>query len=172
MPTKEWLEQHNKIQAYLHNELFTKLNVWMKEKNINQVSQAVVAILEHYLNNNPPSEISSQLLMEEVETLKKEVALIKASLLEAGAKLLAPKIPSEIVIAPTERIDIEFTEKDAEEDLTKSKLCEHIGLTIYQAEKAAKDQKMLVNDYLFKITGWLPGKGKRPKYYPTQDSSQ
>jgi len=35
---------------------------------------------------NTPSEISTYLLKEDVESLKKEVALIKVSLVEAGAK--------------------------------------------------------------------------------------
>ena len=48
MPTKEWLEQHQKVAAYLKPELFEQLSVWMKEKNNSQISQAVVIILEHY----------------------------------------------------------------------------------------------------------------------------
>jgi hypothetical protein len=34
MPTKEWLEQHTKVQAYLDADLSAKLTAWMKEKNI------------------------------------------------------------------------------------------------------------------------------------------
>ena len=165
MPTKEWLEQHQKVAAYLKPELFEQLSIWMKEKNISQISQAVVIILEHYLNDHPPSEISSELLREDVESLKKEVALIKASLVEAGAKSLAPKMKSEVVIAPNEQMKIEYTEQEATEGLTKSELCSRIGLTIYQASKAAQDQEMSDNDYLFKITGWQAGEGKRPRYY-------
>ena len=45
MPTKEWLNQHQKVAAYLKPELFERLSVWMKEKNITQISQAVVVIL-------------------------------------------------------------------------------------------------------------------------------
>jgi len=168
MPTKEWLEQHTKIQAYLDADLSAKLTAWMKEKNISQLSQAVVVILEHYLNDNPPSEISSQLLMEEMETLKKELALIKTSLIEAGAKSLAPKMTSEVVIVPTQRIEIQYTEQEVQGGLTKGELCERIGLTIYQAEKAAKEQGMNGNDYLLKVTGWKPSEGKRPRYYPNE----
>lgn len=67
------------MQAYLDADLSVKLTAWMKEKNITQISAAVVAILKHYLNARPPSEISSQVLLDEVETLKKKVALIKVS---------------------------------------------------------------------------------------------
>ncbi|GFE72192.1 hypothetical protein [Chroococcus sp. FPU101] len=169
MPTKEWLEQHTKIQAYLNADLSAKLTAWMKEKNITQLSSAVVVILEHYLNDRPPSEISSQVLFDEVETLKKEVALIKASLVEAGAKSLAPKMTSEVVIFPTERMNIQYTEKEAQDGLTKSELCDRLNLTIYQVDKAAKEQGIAINDYLLKITGWKVGEGKRPKYYPTKD---
>ena len=138
MPTKEWLEQHTKVQSYLDSELSTKLSAWMKEKNITQISQAVVVILEHYLNDHPPSQISSQLLFDEMETLKKEVSIIKASLVEAGAKSLGPRMTSEMIIFPTQRIEIQYTEQEVQGGLTKGELCERIGLTIYQAEKSAK----------------------------------
>jgi replication fork clamp-binding protein CrfC len=169
MPTKEWLEQHTKVQAYLDADLSAKLTAWMKEKNISQLSQAVVAILEHYLNDRPPSEISSQVLFDELEAVKKEVALIKASLIEAGSKSLAPKMTSEVVIFPTERMEIQYTEKEAQDGLTKSELCDRLGLTIYQAEKASKEQEMSGNDYLFKVTGWKASSGKRPRYYPIKN---
>jgi hypothetical protein len=166
MPTKEWLKQHTKVQAYLDADLSAKLTAWMKEKNISQLSMAVVAILEHYLNDRPPSEISSQVLFDELEAVKKEVAIIKASLVEAGAKSLAPKMTSEVVIFPTERIEILYTEQEAQDGLTKSELCDRLGLTIYQADKAAKEQGTNVNDYLLKVTDWKPSEGKRPRYYP------
>ena len=34
MPTKEWLEQYEKVAVYLKLELFEQLFVWIKEKNI------------------------------------------------------------------------------------------------------------------------------------------
>lgn len=42
MPTKEWLDQHTKVQAYLDDELAGKLSTSMKGHNIEQFSQAVV----------------------------------------------------------------------------------------------------------------------------------
>ncbi len=169
MPTKEWLEQRTKIQAYLEPDLSVKLEAWMKDKNISQLSTAVTAILDHYLNDRPPSSISTQVLQSDVEMLKKEVAAIKASLVEAGAKSLAPKMITEAIVFPTEKMEIQYTEKEAADGLTKSELCDRIGLTIYQAEKAAKEQSMTGNDYLLKITGWQAGEGKRPRYYPAKD---
>jgi len=106
--------------------------------------------------------------MEEMETLKKELALIKTSLIEAGAKSLAPKMTSEVVIFPIQRIEIQYTEQEVQGGLTKGELCDRLGLTIYQAEKAAKEQGMNVNDYLLKVTGWKPSEGKRPRYYPNE----
>lgn len=76
---------------------------------------------------------------------------------------------SEVVIFPTERIEIQYTEQEAQDGLTKSELCDCIGLTIYQAEKAAKEQGMSGNDYLFKVTGWKASSGKRPRYYVTMN---
>lgn len=168
MPTKQWLAEHTKIQAFLDEELAAKLEAWMKEKNISQLSQAVVAILKHYLDDHPPSEVSHQVLVEEVKTLKEEMAYVKTCLLEAGAKSLAPKIPDEVIVFPSEPMDIEYTQEEATAGLTKTQLCERIGLTPYQTDKAAKEQELTTNDYLLKITGWEPGEGKRPKYYPAQ----
>ena len=166
MPTKEWLEDHTKVQAYLDKNLSSKLEAWMKEKNISQLSQGVIAILKHYLDDHPPSEVSHQLLVDEVKNLKEEINYIKTCLLEAGAKTLGPKIPENVVVFPTEPIEIEHTQDEIESGLTKTQLCNRIGLTIYQADKAASEQELSVNDYLLKITGWKVGKGKRPKYYP------
>lgn len=170
MPSKEWLAEHTKVQAYLDDDLSTKLQAWMKEKNITQLSQAVVTILKHYLDDHPPSEVSHQLLVEEVETLKEEMNYIKTCLLEAGAKSLAPKIPENVVIFPSEPIEIDQTDEEKETGLTKTELCSRIGLTPYQADKAAKEQQLSTNDYLLKITGWKPGEGKRPKYYPANET--
>jgi hypothetical protein len=64
-------------------------------------------------------------------------------------------------------MEIPYTDQEAQDGLTKSELCDRLGLTIYQADKAAKEQGMNVNDYLFKVSGWKPSEGKRPRYYPT-----
>ena len=45
MPTEQWLKEHTKVQTYLDQHLSTKLEAWMKEKNITQLSQGVIAIL-------------------------------------------------------------------------------------------------------------------------------
>ncbi|WP_181280722.1 hypothetical protein [Aphanothece hegewaldii] len=52
--------------------------------------------------------------------------------------------------------------------LTKSELCDRLGLMIYQVEKAVKEQGMMGNDYLLKVTGWKPSQGKRPRYFPSK----
>ena len=166
MPTEQWLKQHTKVQAYLDKELSTKLEAWMKEKNITQLSQGVIAILKHYLDDHPPSQVSHQLLVDEVKNLKEEIQYIKTCLLEAGAKSLGPKIPSQVIVFPTEPIRIDHTDDEAETGLTKTELCSRIKLTTYQADKAASEQELSTNDYLLKITGWKVGEGKRPKYYP------
>lgn len=88
-------------------------------------------------------------------------------------------MPVEIAIAPTKRVDIEYTEVEAQAGLTKTQLCDcawrsargnRLNLTLRQAEKAAKEQKMTINDYLFKVTGWKASEGKRPRYYPARRS--
>ena len=63
----------------------------MKEKNITQLSQGVIAILKHYLDDHPPDQVSHQLLVEEVKTLKEEMKSLKTCLMEAGAKSFSTK---------------------------------------------------------------------------------
>ena len=126
----------------------------------------MIAILKHYLDDHPPSQVSHQLLVDEVKNLKEEIKYIKTCLLEAGAKSLGPKIPSQVIVFPTESIEIDHTDDEAKTGLTKTQLCDRIRLTTYQTDKAASEQELSTNDYLLKITGWKVGEGKRPKYYP------
>ena len=115
----------------------------------------MIAILKHYLDDHPPSQVSHQLLVDEVKNLKEEIKYIKICLLEAGAKSLGPKIPDKVIVFPNEPMEIDHTSDEAE-----------TGLTTYQTDKAASEQELSTNDYLLKITSWKVGEGKRPKYYP------
>ena len=143
-----------------------------ERKNITQLSQGVIAILKHYLDNHPPSEVPHQLLVNKVKNFKEEIKYIKTCLLEAGAKSLGPKIPSQVIVFPTEPIEIDHTLDEAKTGLTKTQLCDRIKLTTYQADKATSEQELSTNDYLLKITGWKVGEGKRPKYYPVAQIDQ
>ena len=167
MPSKEWLSQHSKVAAYLKPELYELLQDWKNERNIKQDSQALIAILEHYLNEEPPPEISNQFLEERVEQLEKEVAEMKQLLFNVGAKILAPKVETAKgdFYPPTELIEIEYTESEIEKGLTKGQLCKKIGLTVSQADKASKEQDLSIEDYIFKITGWKAGEGNKPRYF-------
>ncbi len=168
MPSKEWLSQHSKVAAYLKPELYELLQDWKNERNIKQDSQALIAILEHYLNDEPPPEISNQFLEERVEQLEKEVAEMKRILFDVGAKVLAPKIEAAKpdFDAPTDQMKIEYDETDVEKGLTKTQLCQKIGLTINQANTASEQQGFKsLDEYLFKISGWQAGEGKRPRYF-------
>lgn len=175
MPSKEWLAQHNKVAAYLKSDLYEQLQEWKEERNIKQDSQALVLILEHYLNEEPPPEIINQVLEERVEQLEKEVREMKELLFDVGAKVLAPKIEAAKpdFNTPTERMEIEYDETDVKNGLTKSKLCKKIGLTINQANTAFKEQGFeSIDEYLFKITGWKAGEGNRPRYFLSDETDE
>ncbi len=175
MPSKEWLSQHDKVAAYLKPELYELLQVWKKERNIQKDSQALVVILEHYLNEEPPPEISNQFLEERVEQLEKEMGEMKQLLFNVGAKILAPKIEAAKpdFNAPTERMEIEYDETDVEKGLTKTQLCQKIGLNINQANTASEQLGFKsVDEYLFKITGWQAGEGKRPRYFLSDEKDE
>ena len=70
MATNEWLKNHAKITAYLDFSLYSSLETWMKTHKIKKVSQALVIILEHYLEGNIPTEVLPETLENEVKNLK------------------------------------------------------------------------------------------------------
>lgn len=49
MATKEWLNNHAKVTAYLDFSLYASLEKWMQKHKIKKASQALTIILEHYL---------------------------------------------------------------------------------------------------------------------------
>ncbi len=62
MATKEWLNSHAKVAAYLDFSLYASLENWMKNNKIKKVSQALTIILEHYLEGNIPTEVLPETL--------------------------------------------------------------------------------------------------------------
>ncbi|MGK7879050.1 MAG: hypothetical protein AB4060_02980 [Crocosphaera sp.] len=70
MATNEWLKNHAKVTAYLDLSLYSSLENWMKTHKIKKVSQALVIILEHYLEGNILIEVLPETLEEEVKNLK------------------------------------------------------------------------------------------------------
>ena len=70
MPTNEWLNNHAKVTAYLDLSLYSSLETWMKTHKIKKVSQALVIILEHYIEGNIPIEVLPETLEQEVKNLK------------------------------------------------------------------------------------------------------
>jgi len=175
MATKEWLKSRNKITIYIKPDFYKKIQDWKEERNIKQDSQAVLSILEHYLNDQAPPEIYNQFLEERVKELEKKMEKMENLVFNVGAKMLAPKIEAAKpdFDPPTERIEIEYDESDVEKGLTKSQLCQKIGLTIHQANIAFKQQGFKsIDEYLFKITGWQAGEGKRPRYFLSDEAEE
>ncbi len=70
MATKEWLNSHAKVWAYLDFSLYASLENWMKNNKIKKVSQALTIILEHYLEGNIATEVLPETLEQEVKELK------------------------------------------------------------------------------------------------------
>ena len=71
MATKEWLNSHAKVRAYLDFSLYASLEDWMKKNKIKKVSQALTIILEHYLEAN----ILTKLLLDKLEQEGKKLKL-------------------------------------------------------------------------------------------------
>ncbi|MCU0570081.1 MAG: hypothetical protein MUF49_26345 [Oculatellaceae cyanobacterium Prado106] len=52
MPTEEWFKENPKVSAYISKELNERLLVWMKQRGIKKVSQALTAILQEHLEGS------------------------------------------------------------------------------------------------------------------------
>lgn len=57
MPTEKWFEENPKISAYISQDLYSRLEEWMRERNIKKVSQALTAILEDLLTSGQGSPV-------------------------------------------------------------------------------------------------------------------
>jgi glutamyl/glutaminyl-tRNA synthetase len=193
MATNEWLQNHAKVTAYLDFSLYASLEDWMKTHKIKKVSQALVIILEHYLEGNIPTEVLPENLEQEVKnlkaktteiddlsatvaeqkseftdeivSLKNEIDELRQALINAGLSSLKDKVED------IQRGKIEFTcsDKDVSEGLTKTDLCKKINLTVSQVNQWASLLSLDPDDYLFELTGWKkPPKERR--YFPSPDT--
>ncbi len=190
MATNEWLKNHAKVTAYLDLSLYSSLENWMKTHKIKKVSQALVIILEHYLEGNIPTEVLPETLEEEVknlkaktteiddlsatvaeqeseftdeiESLRTEIDQLRQALINTGLSSLKEKFED------IPRGNIEFTCSDTEisEGLTKTDLCKKINLTSSQINQWASRLNLNPDDYLLELTGWHKPPSQR-RYFPS-----
>ncbi len=190
MATNEWLKNHAKVTAYLDLSLYSSLETWMKTHKIKKVSQALVIILEHYLEGNIPTEVLPETLFEEVknlkaktteiddlsatvaeqeseftdeiESLRTEIDQLRQALINTGLSSLKEKFED------IPRGNIEFTCSDTEisEGLTKTDLCKKINLTSSQINQWASRLNLNPDDYLLELTGWQKPPSQR-RYFPS-----
>ena len=189
MATNEWLKNHAKVTAYLDFSLYASLEDWMKTHKIKKVSQALVIILEHYLQGNMPVEILPETLEQEVKTLKvktteiddlsatvaeqqseftdeilslrTEIDELRQSLVKAGLSSLKQKVED----IPRGKIEFPYSDQDAEKGLTKTNLCKKIQLNSSYINQSASKLKLDPDDYLFELTGWKKPPNSR-RYFP------
>ncbi len=190
MATNEWLNNHAKVTAYLDLSLYSSIENWMKTHKIKKVSQALVIILEHYLEGNIPTEVLPKTLEEEVknlkaktteiddlsatvaeqeseftdeiESLRTEIDQLRQALINTGLSSLKEKFED------IPRGNIEFTYSDTEisEGLTKTDLCKKINLTSSQINQWASRLNLNPDDYLKELTGWHKPPSQR-RYFPS-----
>ena len=193
MATNEWLKNHAKVTAYLDLSLYSSLETWMKTHKIKKVSQALVIILEHYLEGNIPTEVLPATLEQEVknlkaktteiddlsatvaeqeseftdeiESLRTEIDQLRQALINTGLSSLKEKFED------IPRGNIEFTCSDTEisEGLTKTDLCKKINLTSSQINQWASRLNLNPDDYLKELTGWHKPPSQR-RYFPSSDT--
>ena len=193
MATKEWLENHAKVTAYLDFSLYASLEDWMKTHKIKKVSQALVIILEHYLEGNIPTEVLPETLFQEVKDLKAktteidhleatvaeqqseftdeivslrtEIDELRQALINAGLSSLKEKVED----IPRNKIEFDYSSYEASQGLTKTDLCEKIKINSSKINQWAMMLNKDPDDYLFELTGWKKPPSQR-RYFPSSDS--
>ncbi len=191
MATNEWLKNHAKVTAYLDLSLYSSLEDWMKTHKIKKVSQALVIILEHYLEGNIPTEVLPENLEEEVknlkaktteiddlsatvaeqeseftdeiESLRTEIDQLRQALINTGLSSLKEKFED----IPRGNMEFSCSDTEISEGLTKTDLCKKINLTSSQINQWASRLNLNPDDYLFELTGWHKPPSQR-RYFPSQ----
>ena len=194
MATKDWLDNHAKVTAYLDFSLYASLEKWMKTHKIKKASQALTIILEHYLEGNIPIEVMPENLEEEVKRIKvktteidgieatlaeqqrefndeitglrTEIDGLRQALINAGLSSLREKVED----IPRGKIKWEHSDFDAKNGLTKTDLCERININGSQINQWATMLNLDPDDYLFELTGWKKRNARR--YFPVLDDDQ
>ena len=194
MATKDWLDNHAKVTAYLDFSLYASLEKWMKTHKIKKASQALTIILEHYLEGNIPIEVMPENLEEEVKRIKvktteidgieatlaeqqrefndeiaglrTEIDGLRQALINAGLSSLREKVED----IPRGKIKWEHSDSDAKNGLTKTDLCERININGSQINQWATMLNLDPDEYLFELTGWKKRNARR--YFPVLDDDQ
>ena len=194
MATKDWLDNHAKVTAYLDFSLYASLEKWMKTHKIKKASQALTIILEHYLEGNIPIEVMPENLEEEVKRIKvktteidgieatlaeqqrefndeitglrTEIDGLRQALINAGLSSLREKVED----IPRGKIKWEHSDFDAKNGLTKTDLCERININGSQINQWATMLNLDPDEYLFELTGWKKRNARR--YFPVLDDDQ
>ena len=193
MATNEWLNNHAKVTAYLDLSLSGSLERWMNTHKIKKVSQALVIILEHYLEGNIPIEVLPETLEQEVKTLKAktteidhlsatvaeqqveftdeidslrtEIDELRQALINAGLSSLKEKVED----IPRGKIEFTYSDEQASKGLTKTDLCEKIKINSSYINQWAMMLNLSPDDYLFELTGWKKPPSQR-RYFPSSDA--
>ncbi len=189
MATNEWLNNHAKVTAYLDLSLSASLERWMKTHKIKKVSQALVIILEHYLEGNIPTEVLPETLEQEVKNLKAktteiddlsatvaeqqfeftdeidslrtEIDELRQALINAGLSSLKEKVED----IPRGKIEFTYSDEQASKGLTKTDLCDKIKINSSYINQWAMMLNLSPDDYLFELTGWKKPPSQR-RYFP------
>ena len=195
MATKDWLDNHAKVTAYLDFSLYASLEKWMKTHKIKKASQALTIILEHYLEGNIPIEVMPENLEQEVKQLKvktteidgleaavaeqqrefndeinslrTEIDGLRQALINAGLSSLREKVED----IPRGKIKFSHSDHDAKQGLTKTDLCERININGSQINQWATMLNVDPDEYLFELTGWKKPPNAR-RYFPVLENEQ
>jgi|GEM_PF-2513390 hypothetical protein len=196
MATKDWLDNHAKVTAYLDFSLYASLEKWMKTHKIKKASQALTIILEHYLEGNIPIEVMPEKLEQEVKqlkvktteideisavvaeqqrefnseinSLKTEIDALRQALINAGLSSLRDKVED----IPRGKIEFSYSDSDIKRGLTKTELCERININGSQINQWATMLNLDPDEYLFELTLWKKKLTNARRYFPLVDNDQ
>jgi hypothetical protein len=83
MPTPQWFQENPKVSTYIPRELHNALEVWMKERQIKKVSQALIKILETQLgfsNDAQEKSFAQYATIDQLEELKNKIKSLSEKL--------------------------------------------------------------------------------------------
>lgn len=167
-------KQSEKITGYIPKEIKEKFDKWCEENNIRSESQGVWLAFEWFFSGKKPLYLIEeeavdlyaeyQQIKEDIEELKEANRALVELLQSAGIKHLSPLLKKSEE-PPSEPVELELSEAEKQNGLTKTQLCRRLGFSTNQINTHAEKLGLSPEEYLYQIANCGAGEGDRPRFY-------
>lgn len=173
----DWKKENPPVTVYMPVELLEFLKEWMADNHQRSVSTAVVLIVEHFLKQDGRPIGSADLeprvsaledlnVQARLTTLEQQFRQMREALIASGARTLAAGVEEHLAEQTSLSGSFNYTAKEALEGLTKTEIIRRLGIPASRIKRLASEERMTEEQYIAKISGWKPGEGERPRYFP------